>query len=230
MNKRDEAKLSMYKAVEAHCNNNQPIISTSAAFLASFNAFVAKQATLFKSETSAQKQTKGVALDKGELKAILIQIAYEIASLVFAMANKTKNETLKQSVNFSITDLERLKDEFIVPVCTNIKTEANANLTALSDYGVTPAKLTELQTAMENYANATPKPRLAKTQKTTDNMNVKSVIKEIDDILKNEMDKTVLVFKKTHPDFVTKYTEVRKIVDPGTSGKSTMGKEEPPTK
>ena len=30
---------------------------------------------------------------------------------------------------------------------------------------------------MDNYAGATPKPRLAKTQKTTDNKNVKAVMK-----------------------------------------------------
>lgn len=84
MNKRDEAKVSMYKAVEAHCNANQTIIATSVAFLASFNAFIAKLASLFTNESSAQKQTKGIALDKTALKAILIQAAYDIASVVFA--------------------------------------------------------------------------------------------------------------------------------------------------
>jgi hypothetical protein len=228
MNKRDEAKVSMYKSVEAHCNANQTIIATSVAFLASFTVFVAKLASLFTNESSAQKQTKGVALDKDALKAILIQAAYDIASVVFAYANKAKNETLKQSVNFSITDLDRLKDEFIVPVCTNIKAAATANLAALADYGVTAAKLTALQTNMDNYAGATPKPRLAKTQKTTDNKNVKAVMKEIDDILKNEMDKTVVVFRAANPNFVTKYTEVRKIVDPGTGGKGDKPKGDTP--
>jgi hypothetical protein len=228
MNKRDEAKVSMYKAVEAHCTANQTFIATSVAFLASFNIFIAKLASLFTTESSAQKQTKGVALDKESLKAILIQAAYDLASVVFAYANKAKNETLKQTVNFSITDLDRLKDEFIVPVCANIKTAATANLAALADYGVTAANLTALQTSMDNYAGATPKPRLAKTQKTTDNINVKAVMKEIDDILKNEMDKTVVVFRAANPNFVTKYTEVRKIVDPGTISKAKKAKDDTP--
>jgi hypothetical protein len=228
MTKREEAKVSMYKAVEAHCTNNQTIIATSAAFQASFSSFSSKLATLVTTESSAQKQTKGTALDKDSLKEVLIQAAYDIASLVFAYANKAKNETLKQSVNFSITDLDRLKDEFIVPVCTNIKAAATANLASLADYGVTAAKLTALQTNMDNYASATPKPRLAKTQKTTDNKNVKAVMKEIDDLLKNELDKTVVVFRAANPNFVTKYTEVRKIVDPGTSGKKAEKKTDAP--
>ncbi|MFY8127088.1 MAG: hypothetical protein ACOVMM_01825 [Chitinophagaceae bacterium] len=228
MTKREEAKVSMYKSVEAHCNTNQTIIATNVAFQASFNAFVTKLASLFTSETAAQKKTQGVAIDKDGLKQVLIQSAYDVASVVFAFASKTKNETLKQSVSFTITDLDRLKDEFIVPVCTNIKAAANTNLTSLADYGITPATLTALQTAMDNYAAATPKPRLAKTQKTTDNKNVRTTMKEIDDILKNEMDKTVVVFRKANPNFVTKYTEVRKIVDPGVVEKKVVPKEEAP--
>ena len=228
MNKRDEAKVSMYKAVEAHCTANQKIIATSVAFLASFTFFGLKLAALLTNESSAQQQTKGVALDKGALKAILIQAAYDIASVVFAYANKVKNETLKQSVNFSITDLERLKDEFIVPVCTNIKAAATAHLAALADYSVTAENLTDLQTHMDNYSGATPNPRLAKTQKTTDNKNVKALMKEIDDILKNEMDKTVVIFRAANPNFVTKYTEVRKIVDPGTISKADKTKTDTP--
>ena len=73
---------------------------------------------------------------------------------------------------------------------------------------------------MDNYAGATPKSRLAKTQKTTDNKNVKSVMKDIYDTLKNEMDKTEVVFRAANPNFVTKFTEVRKIVDPATNGGS----------
>ncbi len=228
MNKRDEAKVSMYKSVEAHCTANQTIIATSVAFLASFNVFIAKLASLFTNQSAAQKQTKGVAIDKEALKAALIQAAYDIASVVFAYASKSKNETLKQSVNFSITDLDRLKDELIVPVCNNIKKAANDNIIALADYGVTAATLTALQTNLDNYAGSTAKPRLAKTQKTTDNKNVKAVMKEIDEILKNEMDKTVVIFRAANPTFVTKYTEVRKIVDPGTGGKTNKPKTDTP--
>ena len=42
------------------------------------------------------------------------------------------------------------------------------------------------------------------------------------------MDKTVVVFRAANPNFVTKYTEVRKIVDPGTNGGSEKVKTDTP--
>jgi hypothetical protein len=230
MNKKDEAKLSMYKAVEAHCTNNQTIIATSVPFQASFTTFVAKLASLFVTESSAQKQTKGIAVDKEALKQLLVKDAFEMASVVFAFASKTKNDTLRQAVNYSITDLDRLKDELIVPVASNIKKAASDNLTALAEYGVTTAKITAMQVSMDNYAAATQKPRLAKAQKTTDNKNVKTVMQEIDNILKNEMDKTIVVFKAANPNFVIKYKEVRIIVNPGAAAKKANPKDEAPKK
>lgn len=40
------------------------------------------------------------------------------------------------------------------------------------------------------------------------------------------MDKKVVVFRAANPNFVTKYTEVRKIVDPGTLSKAKKEKSE----
>ena len=220
MTSREEAKLSMYRAVSQHCSNNTAIVNTNLAFKNSVTTVDAKIATLITSETGAQKKTKGIAEDKGTLRATVVQSAFDTASQVYAYANKSKNETLKQTVNFSITDLERIKDDLLIPTCNNIKKAANDNLAALADYGVTAATLTALQTDMDNYSGSVAKPRLAKTQKTTDNKNVKATMKEIDNILKEEMDKTVVAFRKTNPDFVTKYKEVRKIVDPATIKKA----------
>lgn len=228
MTSRDEAKLSMYRAVSQHCSANATIVNTNLAFKASNISMDAKIATLLTTETSVQKQTKGVAQDKGTLRATVVQSAFDTASQVYAYANKTKNDTLKQIVNYSITDLERIKDDLLIPTCNNIKKAANDNLAALADYGVTAATLTAFQTDMDNYSISVAKPRLAKTQKTTDNKNVKTTMKEIDNILKEEMDKTVVSFRKTNPDFVTKYKEVRKIVDPATLKKADKTKTDAP--
>lgn len=228
MTAREEAKLSMYRAVSQHCSLNAAIVNTNLAFKSSNTTLDAKIATLLTSETSVQKQTKGVAQDKGTLRATLVLTAFETAAQVSAFATKTKNDTLKQIVNFSMTDLERIKDDLLIPTCNNIKKAANDNLANLADYGVTVASLTAFQTDMDNYSASVAKPRLAKTQKTTDGKNVKAIMKEIDNILKEEMDKTVVNFRKTYPDFVTKYKEVRKIVDPSTGKKADKTKTDTP--
>lgn len=230
MTAREEAVLSMFRSTQQHCTNNNAIISTNAAFMASFNSFNAQLSTLISTETKAQKKTKGVAKDKETLRAELVQAAYDLAAQIFAYANKQKNQTLKKQVDFSITDLERIKDELLVPTCNNIKTQASSNLTALTDYQVTAATLTAFQKSIDDYSAAVPTPRLAIAAKTADNKLVKATIKEISSILKNEMDKTVVAFRKAHPSFVTEYFEARKIIDPASKPKAKPKKEEGATK
>lgn len=219
MNAREEAKLSMYRAVSQHCNSNPSIVNTNLAFKNALTAVDQKIAALVSYESNVQKKTKGITQDKATLRATLIQSAHDIAAPVYSFANKTKNNTLKQTVNFSITDLERIKDDQLIPTCNNIKKAATDNLAALADYGITTAVLNAYQTDIDNYGASIAKPRLAKAQRTTDNKNIKAIIKDIDNILKEEMDKTAVVFRKTYPDFVARYKEVRKIVNPATTKK-----------
>jgi len=222
MNSRQEAKLSMYRAVQLHCNSNLAIINTNEAFTAAFAVFISKITLLLGSESVVSKQTKGEAKDKGSLKTILCQTATDLAALVFAYGNKTKNETLKQQVNYSFTDLDRIADDLIVPACTNIYNAANTNLAALATYGVTAPMLAAIQTSMTNYSDSVPKPQNTKATKKTENTNIKETIKEVDNVLKNEMDKLVVSYKTANPNFVETYFNVRVIIDPKSITKKVI--------
>ncbi len=222
MNSRQEAKFSMFRAVQLLCNNNLPIINTNIAFTAAFAIFNSKITALFGSETVVSKQTKGVAMDKGTLKQILCQAAADLAALVFAYANRTKNDTLKQQVNYAKSDVEKLKDDLIVPTCNNIKKAASDNLAALADFGVTAAMLTAFQTNIDNYNISVPKPKLTKATKTTETANIKTTIKDIDNVLKNEMDKLVVSFKTANPNFASDYKNARVIIDPNSATKKAI--------
>ena len=218
MTAKDEAKLSMYRTVILFCNNNLSTINVNAAFLAVLALITTKVSTLLTNETAARKQTKGVAQDKGTQRATLCLNAFDIASIVFAYATEINNLTLQQAVKFSITDLEKTKDDLLAPTCNNIKKAASDNLAALAGYGIVAATLTTFQTNIDAYSGSVPKPRLAKTAKTTSNKNVKTTFKEIDAILKTRMDKLAPTFRTTAPNFLTEYKEARKIVDPSTGG------------
>lgn len=216
MNARQEAKLSMYRAVEKHVNENTTITNTNAAFTAAFSTFSKKIANLQGSETVVSKQTKGVSADKSVLKTILCRSAADLAALVFAYANKTQNNTLKQEVNYSVSDFKKMSDDLIAPACKNIANAANSNLAALADYGVTAAMISDFEKDMANYSAAVPMPQNVRAAKTTETAAIKATIKEIDDVLKNEMDKLVTTFKTAEPKFVSTYLNVRVIIDPKT--------------
>lgn len=218
-----QVKLNMYRSIQQLCNDNTSIITTSTAFENAFKAFSIKVTNLINTATSEAKITRGIVIDKDLTKKTLCQYTTDLAAIVFAYANNTKNNTLKQAVNYSNSDLLHMKPNLLISTCNNIYTAANNNLAALASYNITAPILSILQTAIDNYSTAAPKPKTAKSLKATSTVNIKTLIKETDDILKNELDKLVVSFKYTNPDFVTAYKKTRTIIDPVTSTTQIKG-------
>lgn len=220
---RQETKNNMYNVVIVQCDANLTIVATNAALAAAFEEF---KATVGKINTAAQVSsavTTGLTTDKKASKDTLSRTASIIAGQIFAYAAKTKNNELKEAVDFSQTDLRRLKDGELVPRCQTIHDLGVTNLGALVDYNVTNATLTDLQTTIQNYAESVPKPRAAQTDRSTVKLNIKNLFIEADDILVEQMDKLVESMSKTQPDFVNTYKSARVIIDPKPKKKKPDG-------
>ena len=224
MTSRNEAKLNMYRTVKQLCDDNATTVALNPAFLAAFNIFKAKLSTLITTVTSESQVIKGVAIDKTLSKKNLCQTTTDIAAVVYAYASAINNNTLKQSVNFAYTDLFKIKDDLLAPTCQNIYGAANTNSAALVSYGITAPMLTAFQAVITDYSTAVPKPRTAKSVKATFTKNIGIAIKDIDLLLKDQMDKLVVTFKPTKPDFLNSYKTARIIIDPNTTTTQLKGK------
>jgi hypothetical protein len=223
MNATQEAKLNMFRATQKHCNDNPTIVETIKAFQTAAGTFNTTIAGIIATVQQEDQVTKGITVDKAEARKTLCRLAADIAAPIVAYAAATKNNKLLGEVNFTHSDLIRTKDDQLAPRCQNIYDAAKANEGALKDYGITATTLDTLLTTMDNYQAKVPDPRNATAQKATIRTNLKNLIKEADDILKLQMDKTVLGFKTSHPDFVKTYQANRIIVDPGQSATTLKG-------
>ena len=85
------------------------------------------------------------------------------------------------------------------------------------------SSLTALQTTIDGYQAKVLTPRNSAAQKKTIRENLKKLIAEVDTVLKEQMDKTVVGFKAAHPDFVSTYKANRVIIDPGKSATTLKG-------
>lgn len=213
MKAKQEAKLTMYRAVERHCDENTSIISTVPAFQTAYNNFKAKIADILNTAQKKDVGLKGIAADKDSRKQALCQIASDVASIIYAYASATSNNTLKEEVNFSLSALQKTRDDQLAPRCQNIHDKGLANIGALKDYGITNANLATLQTPIDNYSAETPKPRTALSQRKILVSNLAQLFKDADAILKDQLDRLAINFKTDNPDFVTQYESNRIIVD-----------------
>ena len=223
MTVKNEAKLNSYNTVEDYCTERNAIVATSPAFQSAFNTFKAKKSGLVASFELEAQALKGIAMDKKQAKQILASQFSDVAALIFAYAFNAKNNTLREAVNYSTSDLIRMKDDEINKVCSNIRKAAAENMTTLTDYGIDQAMITSMDSTLENYEATTTGPRTAITNRRNYKKMIDEQIKEIDSLLKNSLDKIAVKFKKNHPDFYRTYTYNRVIVDPKSSTTKLKG-------
>jgi Carboxypeptidase regulatory-like domain len=223
MNATQESKLNMFRATQKHCNDNPAIVATIKAFQTAAGTLNTTIASIIATAQQEDLITKGITIDKAEAKKTLCQLASDIAAPIVAYAAATKNNKLLKEVNFTHSDLIRTKDDQLAPRCKNIYDAAKANEAALKDYGITAATADTLLTTINDYQAKVPDPRNAAAQKATVRANLKNLIKEAEQILKLQMDKTVLGFKTSNPDFVKTYKSNRIIIDPSKTTTSLKG-------
>lgn len=223
MNSKQEAKLNMNRAVEQHIDDNAAIIAASPAFQTAFTKFKANIAAIQSTAQQKSAPLTGIAVDKINFKQALCNQTTIVAGYIYAYAAANKNNTLKNEMDLSITKLMRTRDEELAPRCQNVHAKGNALQTDLADYGVTKPLLTDLQTAINNYAAQTPKPRTAVSNRKTATGNIAALFKENDQILTDQMDRLIEQFRAAYPDFVQTYFSTRIIVDPPAKTKRTNG-------
>lgn len=223
MDSKLEAKMNMYDAVLAHCNANPLIVNSVPAFQTAVTTF----RDIFEDLTDATQAEiqiiSGITVDKAEQRKTLVQLAFDMAGQIFAFASATDNHILKGQVSYVFSDLNRLKDELLAPACQNILAAANANAVALVPYGVTAAKITELDDAISDYAAAVPGPRNAVSQRAAITNTIKDLFKSGDEMLKEQLDKLVIQFKTTEPEFYNAYKNNRVLLDPAVSSTQVAG-------
>ena len=87
------------------------------------------------------------------------------------------------------------------------------HLPDLADYCVTEAQVTDLVTSVDDFREMVGMPRLKRSEVGLANKSADELLKNVLDILKNQLDKVMLQFKLSDPSFYEGYLKARVIVD-----------------
>lgn len=224
MNARQESKLNMYQGVQLLCKNNSTITNTNIAFTEALNVLDLNITEIQSYATLAIKHTKGISTDKNLVKANLCLVASKVAGFIFAYASTVNNTVLMEEANYPLNTLKKLREDVIVPTVNNIYQVANANLNVLANYGINQASLDELSHAIADYNKIVPITKTKSSERANFTDNIAKLIEETDTLLKNRLDKLILLFEATHPDFVNTYKKVRHVDAPNKTITQIKGK------
>jgi len=226
---KNENKYRMYLSVQKVGEANSEAIATVPAFTADFDEFAAGVDRIEALSKKRAEPITGIAENKQFCREQLCKAAAAIAGAVHSWATKNNNREVAAKVNFSYSSLLAGRDRSSAEKCQNVHKAATENLGSLAEHGVTAAKLKALQQKIDAYSECLPKPRAAIGSNKTATQQLETEFTAADRLLNDSLDKLVLQFESSHPQFFSDWQNARAIVDsaatrPGEEGEAPAAK------
>ena len=215
MKERGENKLSMYHAVKGVCNDHQVVWNGMPAFANAFSSFDTKIGEIEAAADIQSGVVTGITKDKQKEEDEMIAMAVKIAGAVFAYASINGKNELKDRVDYSKSAMSKARDSELLSICRNILNVANEHVDFLADFGITAEKLTTFDGEIADFADALSKPREAITRRSEATSRLVELFFEADNILKEQMDPLMEMYKDSNRDFYNQYKAARMIIDLG---------------
>ena len=206
-------KLNSFLNLQAACSAHFAVYSTLIAFQQTYDAFASRVTRLGKLRLAQEEETSGLAADKKRLREEACRAAVVIVNATRVYAMQHHNLELAAKVDYSYSDLFYGRDSASGDRCQIVHNMASDHLAALAPFGVTEEKLEELQEKIDAYAPTIPKPRHAITSCATVTEQVEEEFAAADKLVNEGLDKLIVQFQGTAPQFYADYTNARVIVD-----------------
>jgi len=218
----------MAGTVSAYMNQNKTIWSGNVAISATVTDLDAEIADIDQKAGQQQTPITGAAAQKVSLRHDFEDEILRIANQLSALAAKNNDMNLGAQTELTLPTLDKMADDDLEETGTRIANLASANLAALADYGIAAADVTNLTNLTTQFHGQKTAPRTAIAGRAGQTTTMPPAIKSVTSILRNRLDKQMVMFKKSNPEFYAGYLAARVIVDRGGSGGSTPTPPAPP--
>lgn len=215
MNKAQENKRTMFIVTQSYCRDNKALWDSYIPFNKSFGDFESIIEEINQYAGIQIVPTTGAAQDKQEDRDVLEQKMVKLFKIVSGYAAITGDQTMKESVNYTASFLKRQRDTMVVNIAINLAQIIDSNLVSLAEYNITAAMLDDLQASISQFKNIISIPRNKLVNRKGATQKLRTLFKEADEILKEQLDKLIANFEFSHPTFVQGYQNSRMIIDLG---------------
>jgi len=215
MTKNEENKFSMYRAVYSVLNENQTEVATIPALESAKTNFNTLMTSINEKDNAYKTSTAGKTDAKKNVKETLLDVLVPCTNSLFAYASKAKIADLKANTNVSISKFRQMRDNDFINKARSIHDLLNSNVASLADYGITAAKVTELNEKLNDYADAIGNKDASYASKSAARQTLSQLFDQADVVLKNEIDSLMESFKTANEIFYNKYWSARVIKDLG---------------
>jgi hypothetical protein len=214
MNRRQNAYMEMFRALESYVDSNDAIWTGSAFFETPYTTFKDNLPKLEELISNQETPTTGYAAQKEEVRDQLEAIALKVSYCIKAYAITTDKLDLFNSMPKAKRVFVTASDNSLIGICKKVYDIASSNAAALLGYGMTAGMPTELSNLLNTFSDlvGTPKVARAGTKRATEDLD--QLISETNELLSETLDTAARVFYISNEDFAQQYFLVRSIDDP----------------
>lgn len=221
MRKKIENRLNMYQSVISVCNDHVSVWEGIPGFVEAFTAFKNTYETVNVTAQQQASKTVGVSAGKyGKLNTLIdsIIVVHGTLKLHGTVINDT-SLIARNKLNASL--LKSLSMQQLLIHLDTLIVDINNHGTFLGVYGVDEATLDATLGAIDEARNVMNSPRKAIIERKLQTKMLEQFVKEMDDLLKTNLDTLVRVHKKSNPTFFDLYWNARVIIDSGVKKSNT---------
>ena len=205
----------------AYMNKNQTIWAGNKAVT---DTMAQVNAALGTVDTKAQAQETPIVGEE-ELK-VLTRHDYEeeimrIAGQICSMATKAGDTVTAGQTEFTPSQLDKMSADDLERVGKRVSGLVTANLAALADFNITQTDGQGLDGMTAQFDKVKTGPRTAIAKRAGQTRTLPPAVKSVVSLLRNHLDKEMLMFKKSNPEFYAGYLSARVVIDRHGKGSTT---------
>jgi len=221
MDRKQNLSFSMLNTTSQTLAQYPTITATLPAYASIYTLFLANIPLL--QQLNEQLVVKNYVFGaKSDSRKDMINKAYDVKVKIVAYATVTENKTLLKEVSICKSDFIYCSANTARDLAQVIYNKATTNLLALANYGITPAVLTALKTAIDTFNAIIPSTKLKRMDKQELIKTRDKLYAECYGYLK-KIDALVEMLRNTQPTFYNQYKHARRI-EYGTKHMALIGK------
>jgi hypothetical protein len=215
MDNQQRNRYLMYRTLSEFFSQNAESIARTPAVIsavADFNAVLVRlEQAMDRQETSAiGKTTKKAEAIERVVAAIL-----PIRAALYDLARKTGRTETKTLANMSEWDLRKRRQTELLEHAVRVHRETTALIEELAPYGIDAETLAALDASIEALRTSINEKQVGVVDRVSARMEIANLIAEADDILFEQLDRLIDLFRVTNPAFFEKYWIARSIPNLG---------------
>jgi hypothetical protein len=214
MTDRQNAKLAMYQKVLDVCDENEEEYAGISAFANSVNE-LKEQVSKIQSVIRQQLEANPKGASKEKIPAIdrLAEAGLKIGNSLYVYAFNTGNNRLREKVNVNKSMFYQTNNQTTLTLAKTVAAEANTFGNALHEYGISDADRTELDAAIAQFEKLIHSPAGVLGERKMYTGNLKELFVVADSTVCDKLDKLIILFKTSSPEFYALYGNARNIVN-----------------